>query len=207
MSERRKLWNLLYVLIVLLLAAGIVAVVCLSCVPLTKPRREASESDLGPLRCTLEPWPDRTGEDPPDLRLQLTNTSERPVTIWYRTWPHAHVLFLFRDDAGRIVAQFHFGSLSSRAFQVDDAGRPTTPLPTLRLEPGESYSAGIHLNTLADNLDVPPGRCRVEAVFTYADLGGWPEPHQHFVARSGAVTVEVGESGPGANKPVWRLPL
>src|SRR5262249_24193147 len=164
MSERRKLWDVLYVPVVLLLALGVLAAVWLSVQPLALPAlfRWASESDpdvgppavafdrfrrqqdalangadVGPIRCTLAPWPDRAGDHPPDLRLELTNRSDSPVTIWYATWPHAHVTFLVRDEGGKIVEQVHWGSLSSVAVGIDDNGRPTTKLPTLALQPGE----------------------------------------------------------------------
>jgi hypothetical protein len=111
-NKRRKLWDLLYVPVVLLLAAGALAVAWLSLRPLALPAlfRWASESDpnvgpppeafdrfrrqqddlangtdVGPIRCTLAPWPDRAGDHPPDLRLDLTNSSDGPVTIWYTT--------------------------------------------------------------------------------------------------------------------------
>jgi hypothetical protein len=190
MSDRCKLLDLLYLPVVLLLAAGILAVVWLSVRPLVLPllNRWASESepdagpppeafdrfrrqqdeiangdDRGPIRCTLVPSHDLAGDDPADLQLSLTNTSDRPVTIWYYTWPHAHVTFLVRYAEGKIVGQFHWGSLSSQLVTVDPAtGRPTGPVPTKTLQPGETYSAGIYLSTLRDYLDVPPGRtpCR-----------------------------------------------
>jgi hypothetical protein len=232
MSDRRKLWDVRYVLVVLLLAAGILAVVWLSVRPLALPAlfRWASESepnvgpppeafdrfrrqqdalangaDVGPIRCSLTPWPDRAGDHPPDLRLELSNSSDSPVTIWYTTWPHSHVTVLVRDEARKIVEQFHWGSLSSVAVGIDDAGRPTTKLPTRTLQSGETYTAGIYLSTLRDYLDVSPSRYRLEAVFVYDDLGGWPELGQHFVARSGAVGVEVGERDAGDTKRPWRL--
>ena len=47
-------------------------------------------------------------------------------------------------------------------------------------------------------------RYTVEAVFVYDDLGGWPYGHQHFVARSGTVALEIGE---GRKRGSWgRLP-
>jgi hypothetical protein len=106
MSARRKLWDVLYALIVLLLAAGVLAVVWLSVRPLALPAlfRWASESepnvgpppeafdrirrqqdeiadgeDVGPIRCTLVPSHHREGDGPADLQLGLTNTSDRPV--------------------------------------------------------------------------------------------------------------------------------
>jgi hypothetical protein len=232
MNDRRKLWSLLYLPIVALLAAGVLVVVWLSLRPLALPAlyQWASESepnvgppseaferfrrqqddlahgaDVGPIRCTLVPWPDRDGEHPPDLRLELTNVSGGPVTIWYTTWPHAHVTFLVRDEDGKIVEQFQWGSLSSVAVGIDDAGRPTTKLPTLTVQPGEAHTAGIYLSTLRDYLDVPAGRYRLEAVFVYGDLGGWPDGEERFIARSGPVEIEVGKSGAGGKKPSWRL--
>jgi hypothetical protein len=78
------------------------------------------------------------------------------------------------------------------------------PVPRKSLQPGEAYTAGICLTTLRDYLDVPPGRYRIEAVFQYGDLGGWPEDEQHFLARSGAVEIEAEESGAAGKKQAWR---
>jgi hypothetical protein len=166
-------------------------------------------ADRGPIRCTLEPWPDGNGEHP-DLRLSLTNTSEEPVTLWYYTWPHAHVTFILRDDddAGKAVYSFHWGSLSSLAVGVDPkTGRPTTRLPTRTLKTGETYTAGIYLSTLRDYRDVFSGLYRIEAVFVYSDLGGWPAPNQDFVARSGTVGIAVTswDRNNGREKNNWRI--
>jgi hypothetical protein len=160
-------------------------------------------ADQGPLRCALAPW---DGEDEhADLRLSLTNTSADQVTIWYHTWPHAHVTFLVRDLDGKAVASFLWGTLSSQAVGIDDAGRPTTKLPTLTLKPSEIYTAGIYLTSLRHYLDVPPGDYTVEAAFVYHDLGGVPAPEQNFVAQSEAVKIVVGAAD-GDKKPSWRIP-
>ncbi len=165
----------------------------------------ANAGDRGPIRCRLVPWPE-DGEHPPDLRLELVNTSAEPVTLWYYTWPHAHVTFLVRDPHSKPVASFHWGTLSSTAVGIDDAGRPTTKLPTRTLKPGEKYTAGIWLSSLRDYLEVPsPGVYRVEAVFVYGDLGGWPALDQDFVARSQGVEIVVGAPDGQDKKPSWRL--
>jgi hypothetical protein len=163
----------------------------------------ANAADQGPLRCSLAPW-GGDGEHA-DLRLSLTNTSADPVTIWYYTWPHAHVTFVVRDLDGKPVASFHWGTLSSQAVSIDDSGRPTTQLPTLALTPGESYTAGIYLTSLRHYLDVPPGHYTIAAVFVYESLNDFPQAGQHFVNRSQAVTVDVEEPDAPGKKPAWRL--
>jgi hypothetical protein len=45
---------------------------------------------------------------------------------------------------------------------------------------------------------------RIEAVFVYSDLGGWPESDQDFVARSEPVKIEVGDRQPGDRFRAWR---
>jgi hypothetical protein len=162
----------------------------------------ASGADRGPMRCTLEPWPGDNVEHP-DLRLSLTNTSAEPLAMWYYTWPHSHVNFLLRDPDGKPVASFHWGMLSSQAVGIDGAGRPTTRLPTLTLQPGETYTAGFWLTSLRDYRPVPPGNYIVEAVFVYHDLGGLPDGEQRYVARSEGVWIVV---EPEDDKyPVWQL--
>jgi hypothetical protein len=86
--------------------------------------------------------------------------------------------------------------------------RPSPPLPTHTLQPGETYTAGIYFRNLADCCHPRPERLstyRVEAVFVYSDLGGWPAANQDYVARSGTVEIEVGEPDADDKKPVWRL--
>jgi hypothetical protein len=106
---------------------------------------------------------------------------------------------------GKTVASFQWGTLSSQAVGIEAAGRPTT-LPPLTLKPGETYTAGIWLTCLRDGcLGRPekPGVYRVEAVFVYSDLGGWPAPDQDVVARSGAVEVVIEPDDD--MKTSWRL--
>ena len=108
MSElRRKLSNLLGVAVGFMLAAGVLGVIwChlvtsdLSWLPnfnFTSKREQllrrhasrfqrqrdaaAVEKDVGPLRCTLTPWtgPALDADSAPDLRLELTNTSDEAV--------------------------------------------------------------------------------------------------------------------------------
>jgi hypothetical protein len=78
-------------------------------------------------------------------------------------------------------------------------------LPTLTLKPGETYSTGIHLSSPRDYMEVPPDVYHVEVVFVYSDLGGWPAPHQDFVAWSGAVEIEVIETVAAGKERSWRL--
>jgi hypothetical protein len=76
-------------------------------------------------------------------------------------------------------------------------------VPTLTLQPCETYSTGIYLTTLRDYLPVPPGDYTVEAVFVYSDLGGLPDGEQRYVARSEGVWIVV---EPDDDKhPVWQL--
>lgn len=228
---RRVLSNLLAVVVGVVVAFGVLAAVLLVFAEHSRPmlrrliwesdpdggrtpqqafdrfRREqediAGAADRGPIRCRLEPWTE-DGEHPPNLKLSLTNASTEPVTLWYHTWLHAHVTFLVRNKDRKAVASFHWGTLSSLAVGVDpQTGRPSTPVPTRTLKPGETYTAGIYLSSLRDYLDVPPGVYRLEAVFMYGDLGGWPAADQDFVARSG--TVEIAVEQDDDKKPVWRL--
>jgi hypothetical protein len=233
---RRKLFNLLHALAVLLLIAGVLAVVWLyvspyahpwflrfisEVEPIPPPPPEAIEqfrkrqddighgADRGPFRCTLSPGTDAIGDHPPNLSFGLTNRSASPVTIWYTTWPHVHVTFLVRDQAGEPVASFRWGTLSSWLVRVDpETGQPTTRLPTQTWNPGETYTTMIPLQALREGCNgrpKNPGRYRIEAVFVYSDLGGWPAPNQDFVARSQSAEVEVRDPQSGDKFRAWRL--
>jgi hypothetical protein len=167
----------------------------------------ASGTEHGPIRCE---WSACTGdgEHPDDLTLRLTNTSNQAITIWYRTRPHEHVTFVFRDANDRVMPSIRLGRLSSLLVTLDRAkAKPTLTLSTLTLLPGETYTAEIARRSLTNLcVDNPkkPSTHTVEAVFVYHDLGGWPESQQDFVARSGTVEIVIGEPD-GDKKPSWRL--
>jgi len=111
----------------------------------------AVQEDLGPVRCRLAPWQGvaEGNEPPPDLRLELTNTSTDPVQLWYVTAPHCHVTFLVREEAGGVLGSFCFGNYWHATVGGDPAtGRPKPLPPVLTLQPGETYEAGIRLSDL-----------------------------------------------------------
>jgi hypothetical protein len=229
---RRRVSNLLAVVVGVLLAAAVIGVLLLSFSDHLRPllSRFVSESEptvgpppeaferfrreqddiahgeaRGPIRCSLSPCSDG-GAHPPDLKLSLTNTSSEPVTLWYTTWPHCHVTFVVRDLDGNIVASFHWGTLSSPAVSLNSQGKLVAPLPTQTLKAGETYTAPIWFSSLAEYCPVEkPGVYSVEAVFMYSDLGGWPQQDQDFVARSEGVEIEVGDPQEGDKFRAWRL--
>ena len=165
--------------------------------------------DQGPLRCRLTPWVKRLkGEGAPDLRLELTNTSQEPVTIWYTTYPHFQVTFLVRDEAGKILKEFFLERLSSLGgYGWDESGRLVNPPPILTLKPGQTYTASFYLSSLQEYLEAPrgPGRYQLEAVFAQRDFGGWPAPNQRILTRSEPVPIEVARKAPGALRATWKL--
>jgi hypothetical protein len=163
--------------------------------------------DQGPIRCRLVPQGELFRQrNTPDLRLELTNRGDRPVRLWYTTHPHFQVTFLVRDESGKVVSEFFWGTLSSTLVRWDADGRLSHPPPLLKLKPGETYTAGFYLSLLEEYLEVPggPGRYRLEAVLAYTDLGGWPEPHQRYLARSAPVAVEVSAKAAG-EETGWKL--
>jgi hypothetical protein len=58
---------------------------------------------------------------------------------------------------GKVVSQGHFG----------DRFAPTCDPLVLRLEPGEKFTANVHLFATMAVHPVPPGRYLVEAVYEY----------------------------------------
>lgn len=172
--------------------------------------------DQGPLSCKLVPCRKRNHYDP-DLRCDLTNTSEKPVRLWSSSGPpHWKVTFLIRDRNGTVLQEGYWGSLSSSAIGVRNDGTIANRLFVQKLTTGKRYSAGIDLSWVQQFCEVQldpdhrraelaPGRYHLEAAFAYADLGGWPEPNQRYLARSQKLLIEVFAKAPGAKRAKWEL--
>jgi hypothetical protein len=173
------------------------------------PAEPEAPTDQGPIRCHLVRAGGWWGQDRPEVRIQLTNTSDRPVSLWYSLAPHYHITFLIRDSEGKEVGKFWWGSLSSLKVMCDpETGRPMKPPPMLTLQPGETHTGEVYLSVLRDHCNGPrvPGRYWLEAVFDYHDLGGVPEPNQRFSARSPGLPLDVGPTPDGERLPRWSLP-
>jgi hypothetical protein len=180
----RKLSSLLQTAVVLLLAAGVFAVVCLylgtSDIPLPAAfimgRKQdpwqmryaarfnrhadaaAVRSDTGPLRCRLVTWtgPAQDGGVAPDVRLELTNVSAEPVLLWYASGLECHVTLVVRREGDMVVGSFCLGYLASLPASFDSkTGRPQPLPPVLTLLPGETYSSGIRLQDVGNHSSGP----------------------------------------------------
>jgi hypothetical protein len=175
-------------------------------------REEAAHrgEEIGPICCRLTALPPaEDGGQQPDLRLELMNVSEKPVSLWYSTWPYSHVTFVVLDGNGEIVGEFHYGSLSSQLVLINSAtGRPDPARlpPVLTLQPGETYSAALFSDVIGKYCDGPAvsGRYRLRAVFSYKDVGGFPSPNQRMLSRSNCLPVRIGARG-DANQADWNL--
>jgi hypothetical protein len=164
------------------------------------------DEDEGPLRCSLMPWP-ASGTmkkyHPFDLHLELSNTTDQPISFWYLTHPHFQVTFVMRDQENKVVKQFFYGSLSSTSWHWFPTGKADRVLPEHTLLPGDDYATNFKMAVLEEYLEVPgPGRYKLEAKFA-AD-GQVGEAKQRFVAHSQPLLIEV-EAAPDRPRPQWKL--
>jgi hypothetical protein len=147
--------------------------------------------ERGPIRCRLTPFSAPAhGEDcNKDVKLELINTSDRPVTIWggFPMGPFHHVTFLVRDRSGNVVREYTPARSDARDMLIDPkTHRPTGDVPIITLAPGEVRAQLFILSVREHKLPGPhlPASSQVEAVFWYEDCGGFPSPGQNMLARS-----------------------
>jgi hypothetical protein len=153
------------------------------------------DPERGPIRCRLRASPD----SPDSLETEIVNVGPQPVRLWYETFGlEYHVTLVLREPNGRPVSHLRWALYSSQMVIVDpQTGRPAEEVPVITLRPGESERHPVQLSLLFEELasKVPSGRYAVQALFTYSDLGGFPEPNRDLFARSAPVPVEVGTDG------------
>jgi hypothetical protein len=169
----------------------------------------AASEDIGPISCVLTPWsgPSPNDDPAPDLRLELANTSAAPVRLWYTTGVECHVTFLVYHEPRFVYGSFCLGTLSPAPAKFNaKTNRPEPLPPVMTLEPEETYATGIHLRDLRNGCSGPsgPGNFRLEAVFLYEDIEGYPAAGQRFIARSQPVEIVVGKLDDD-KRPSWRL--
>ncbi len=100
--------------------------------------------------------------------VELENVSGARLEIAYRMTELHHLNLVVRDAEGKVVSQGHFG----------DRFAPTREPSLLHLEPGEKFTANVHLFATMPVDPVPPGTYMVEAVYEYNDLRAVSDPVQ-----------------------------
>ena len=117
------------------------------------------QSPPQPLACRLrrKEAVGRRGPIPNRGEFELENQSSAPVEVVYHMTALQYLNLIVTNAKGEVVSEGHFG----------DRFAPTLEPSVLRLQPGETFTAQVHL--LAT---VPPDRCRagtytVRAVYEY----------------------------------------
>ena len=126
-----------------------------------------------PLACRLRPKTviGRRGPIPNMAEVELENVSTAPLEIAHRMTVLQYLNLVVTRVDGGVVSEGHFG----------DRFAPTLEPLVLRLEPGEKFTANVHLFATMRCDPVPPGTYMVQAVYDY----------DGFRAVSGLVQVTV----------------
>lgn len=144
-----------------------------------------SEEDTGSLRCRIRggDWLGVSTE----LTVELKNESDQPVRLWEEhSRPGRGFIFLVRSRrTNKVTGVYTWWWLAPRVYRPGD-----TP-PVFVLKPGGTYRERVPLDSIREDGKGSGlrGRIRLEAVFAYVDLYGYPEPNQEYFARSNAVDV------------------
>lgn len=109
------------------------------------------------LACRLRPREvvGRHGPVPNMAEVELENVSANPLEIAYRMTPLQYLNLVVIDVGGRVVSEGHFG----------DRFAPTLEPLVLRLQPGEKWSATVHLFATVPLSPMPAGTYAVQAVY------------------------------------------
>lgn len=94
------------------------------------------------------------------------NLSDHTLEIAYRMTVFQFLNLVVVTPTGRVVSEGHFG----------DRFAPTSEPEVLRLEPGESFAATVHLLATIRNQPVPSGTYLVQAMYEYNGLRAVSEP-------------------------------
>jgi hypothetical protein len=98
--------------------------------------------------------------------VELENLSDTLLEIRYWMTVLQYLHLQVSDAAGKVVSQGHFG----------DRFAPTREPLELRLEPGEKFTANVHLSATVPVYPVPPGTYTVEAVYDYDGIRAASDP-------------------------------
>jgi hypothetical protein len=89
--------------------------------------------------------------------VELENVSAAPLEIAYRMTPLQYLNLVVTGAGGRVVSEGHFG----------DRFAPTLEPRVLRLPPGGTFTATVHLFATVPVDPVPAGTYTVQAVYGY----------------------------------------
>jgi hypothetical protein len=118
------------------------------------------------LACRLRPRQLRRGPSAIAGEVELENTSSTALEIEVRTSPLQYLNLVVTDAAGNVVSDSFYGDLFSP---------PAEPY-TLRLPPGEKFTAPVSLLGNVPEGKWQPGEYTVQAVFEYNGLRAVSEP-------------------------------
>jgi hypothetical protein len=100
--------------------------------------------------------------------VELENVSTAPLEIAYRMTALQYLNLVVTNAGGAVVSEGHFG----------DRFAPTLEPLVLRLEPGEKFTAPVHLLATVRSEPPPPGTYTVQAVYEYEGLRAISDPVQ-----------------------------
>jgi hypothetical protein len=120
------------------------------------------------LACRLRPRQRRRGPSPITGEVELENTSSNVLEIEVLTSPLQYLDLVVSDAAGKVVSDSYYGDLFS----------PLAEPYTLRLQPGEKFTAPVSLLGNVSEGKWHPGRYAVQAVYAYGGLRAVSEPLQ-----------------------------
>ena len=126
-----------------------------------------------PLACRLRHKEVRGRQGPvPNMgEVELENLSAVPLEIayWMTALQYLHLIVTGPD--GRTLSEGHFG----------DRFAPTKEPLLLRLEPGEKFTANVHLFATVPQTPVPPGTYTIRAVYEYKTIRAMSDPVQVII--------------------------
>jgi hypothetical protein len=128
------------------------------------------EAPSQPLACRLRVKQviGRRGPVPNMGEVELENVSAAPLDIAYRMTVLQYLNLVVTRADGSVVSEGHFG----------DRFAPTLAPLVLRLDPGEKYTAPVHLLATVQCHPIPAGVYTVRAVYEYDGFRAVSDPVQ-----------------------------
>lgn len=135
------------------------------------------------LACRLRPCQRRRGSSGIAGEVELENTSPNVVEIEVRTSPLQYLNLIVTDAVGKVVSASVYGDLFS----------PLAEPYTLRLQPGEKFTAPVSLLGNVPEGNRQRGEYTVHAVYEYTELRAVSEPLR--VQLPAPTSSSIGEQG------------